>query len=303
MSMLKSVTRGKIITPDFICLYGPDGIGKSTFAANAPKPIFLGAEDGTSNLDVARFPTPKTLESCHQAVDELIAEKHDFETLAIDSADWMEPLVLDWICRDANVAHVEQAYGGYNKWIQASTKQWYAFLQKLGELRSKKNMNVIVLAHAQVKKFENPQTNTTYDRYQLKLQDKASALIREKVDCVFFANYEVFTKVEGKNANAKTKAFGDGSRKMYTEHRPSYDAKNRYQLPPELPLSWTDYVEAKAAGMSGGADAILREVTELTKQLPEEAMQKKVMAQVEKAGQNTANLEVIRNRLRTLLSA
>lgn len=301
MSMLKSVTRGKIQTPDFICLYGPDGIGKSTFAASAPKPIFLGAEDGTSNLDVARFPTPKTLEQCTQAVDELIAEKHEFETLAIDSADWMEPLVLDWICRDSGVQHVEQAYGGYNKWIQASTKQWYSFLQKLAELRDKKKMNVIILAHAQVKSFANPQTNTTYDRYQLKLQDKASALLREKVDCVLFANYEVFTKTEGKNV--KSKAFGDGTRKMYTEHRPSYDAKNRYQLPPELPLSWADYVQAKTAGSTAGAEQVLAEIAELTKQLPDEATQKKVMAQVEKAGRDLGNLGVILNRLRTLLGA
>jgi hypothetical protein len=300
MSVLSTVTKGKIQTPEMLCLYGPDGIGKSTFAAQMPNPIFLGPEKGTANLDVARFPSPNTFEEVEKYLLALHTEKHDYKTLAIDSADWIEPLIHDKMCRDYGVRNVEEAGGGYGKWVAISVKMWSDFLKRLGALREQKGMNIIILAHSQVKTFQDPQQNASYDRYQLKLQDKASALIREFVDCVLFANFETYTKLD---ANKKTKAFGDGTRKMYTERRPGFDAKNRFNLPQELPLSFADYMTAKNGSEKVVPENLLKSINELMAQLSDEELKTKVGASVTKAGNDTAKLNVILNRLRTLLGS
>ena len=161
-------------------------------------------------------------------------------------------------------------------------------------------MNVIILAHAQVKTFQDPTQNAAYDRYQLKLQDKASALIREAVDCVLFANFEVYTKLD---ANKKTKAFGDGTRKMYTERRPGFDAKNRDNLPFELPLSYVDFSNAKAGNGVVVPEELIKSVIELSVQIKDEALKTKVTESIKKAGNDTVMLNVILNRLRTLLGS
>lgn len=300
MSILSSVTRGKLIVSELLVLYGPDGIGKSTFAASAPNPIFLGAESGTSNLDVARLPAPKSIDDCFASIDALTKEKHEFETLVIDTLDWVEPLIFDKLCKDSGVERVEDSCGGYGKWIAAQVNVWRDLLKKLTVLRDTKKMNVIMLAHSQLKQFNDPQNNTSYDRYQLKLQDKAGALIREYVDAVLFANFEVHTKEDNRK---KTRAFGDGSRKLYTERRPSYDAKNRWNLPQEMALSWADYMEAKAMSAAPKPKEIIRQIEELIVQLPDEEIKSKVRASIVKAGESSVNLSVILNRLRTMLQA
>lgn len=300
MSMLKSVVSGRLSVPELLVLYGPDGIGKSTFAAAAPNPIFLGAESGTANLDVARFPAPKSFADCLTASRELLEEKHDYKTLVVDTLDWMEPLVFDKLCKDSGVDRVEDSCGGYGKWVNASVNLWREYLRSLSALRDARFMNVIMLAHAQLKTFQDPQTNTGYDRYQLKLQDKAGALIREFVDSVLFANFEVHTKEDNKK---RTRAFGDGTRKLYTERRPAFDAKNRWNLPKEMPLSWEDYAAAKAAGSSAGPSVIVAQIEELAAQLPDAAIKAKISEAVKKAGNSSANLNVILNRLRTMLAS
>lgn len=300
MSMLKSVTRGRVESPDFIVLYGPDGIGKSTFAASAPKPIFLGTEKGTSNLDVARFGALEKFEDCDMAVGELLREKHDYQTLVVDTLDWLEPLLHQKICRDHGVSVVEESFGGYGKWVSGTNGMWREFLRSLEELRDKKKMNIILLAHAQIKAFQDPQTNTSYDRYQLKLNDKAGALVREIVEAVLFANFEVYTKEDSKK---KTRAFGDGSRKMYTQRRPAFDAKNRWNLPYEMPLSWEDLMAGKSAGQAPRSEDIVVQIEELAAQVKDEKTKAGVVLAISKANGNVANLNVILNRLRTLLAA
>lgn len=299
MTMLGRVVKGKIETPDLIVLYGPDGVGKSTFGASAPSPIFLGTEKGTANLDVARLPSPKTMEEVSQAIAELTSEAHDYRTLVVDSLDWLEPIVWDKVCKDAGSTNIEQAYGGYGKGYVAANKVWQQMLAQLSDLREKKRMNIILLAHSMVKTFQDPQQNAGYDRYQLKLNDKASALFREFADCVFFANYEVFTKTD---QTKRTRAFGEGARLMHTERRPAYDAKNRLGLPPVLPLSWEDYIRAKTTGAPQKPEALLSTITELLGQVTDSELKGKVEKAVKDAGSDLTKLGAIQNRLRVLLS-
>ena len=298
--MLSAVTRGKVEAPELLILYGPDGVGKSTFAASMPNPIFLGSEKGTSNLDVSRLPTPKDFEQCQLAVHELTKEQHDYKTLAIDSLDWMEPLVWDKVCRDNASPSIEKVDGGFGKGYVAALKMWQNYVAMLSELREKRKMNIILLAHSQVKAFQDPQQNAAYDRYQLKLNDKASALFREFADCVLFANYDVATKTDH---NKKTLAFGEGARKMYTERRPAFDAKNRFNLPFEMALSWEDYLSAKSGSETVKPETVLKQIRELTAQLADAKLRGTIEGTLKTCESDVGKLLVVLNKVRTLLNA
>jgi hypothetical protein len=299
MSLLDSVVKGKIQTPDLIVIYGVDGVGKSTFAAQAPDVIFVGSEKGTANLDVARFPGVTSLNDVLLAVKTLTEETHAYKTLAIDSLDWLEPLVWDTVCRDSGAPNIEQAYGGYGKGYVAANKLWMDLMARLTVLRESKKMNIVLIAHAQVKAFNDPQQNATYDRYQLKLNEKASALFREYVDCVLFANFEVYTK---QNDKKRTIAMGDGTRLIYTERRPGYDAKNRLGLPSQLPLDWAAYTQAKQTGSPEKPEVVAANLKELVAQVPDASLRTKIEESITKAAGDSAKLMVIQNKLRTLLS-
>ncbi len=237
MSILSTATTGKKIVPVFALIHGTDGIGKTTFASNAPNPLFLGTETGTMQLNVSRLPAPETYAEFLQQVHALRLEKHDYKTLVIDSLDWLEPLLWAQVCSEANVASIELAYGGYGKGYTKALDYWRTTIRALQLLQ--KRMHVILIAHTLVKKFEDPEALASYDRYILSLNEKAAALLRQAVDVVLFANYKVkVINIKEGPQGAKGKGRGTAERVMYTETRPAFDAKNRFGLPFEMPLDW-----------------------------------------------------------------
>ena len=163
---LAAITRGRIQAPLRVLVYGPEGVGKSTLGADAPSPIFLGAEDGTAHLDVARLPQPETWADVLAAVALLAREPHEFKTLVIDSLDWIEPLVHAFVCAEAKVKSMEDV--SYGKLYIAAVEQWRLLISALDRLRAAKRMHVVMVAHALVKSFKNPE-GPDYERYQLKV--------------------------------------------------------------------------------------------------------------------------------------
>lgn len=299
MKMLASVTTGKLLLPELVILYGPDGVGKSTFGASAPKPIFLGTEKGTANLDVARFKSPQSFEECQNAITELTNDAHDYKTLVIDSLDWLEPLNHEKVCKDAGASNIEKVDGGYGKGYVAANKLWLGFTQQLSTLRDTKKMHIILLAHSMVKTFQDPQQNAAYDRYQMKLNDKASALFREYVDSVFFANYQVYTKTD--QNSKKALAFGEGIRVMHTERRPAYDAKSRYSLPSQMALSWDEYIRARMTGEPNKPEQLLKNISDLLEQVQDVKLRETIATAVKRDEKDSGKLQITLNKLRTML--
>jgi hypothetical protein len=298
MGLLDLVVRGKIKVPDRFIIYGPDGLGKSTLSSSAPKPIFVGPERGTANLDVARMPGMSSLPKIMDTLQALTNEGHDFQTLVIDSLDWIEPLIWDQVCLEEGVANIEQVGGGYGKGYVIALKMWHRLYAAIEVLQSKRAMGFIGIAHSQIRTFNDPHTNSSYDRYSLKMNEKAAALSREFVDVVFFATYQTFTK--GKE-NAKHKAYGDGSRRMYSQRRPAFDAKSRYAIPFDMPLSYQDYREAIDAGEPEKLDVLKANIEELLKDCVDEELIKKVRTTMEKAGSSIEAYLMIQDRLRSKL--
>ena len=245
---LASLRSSTSMKPPFILLYGTAGIGKTTLATGAPKPVVIQTEEGLGRIDVSHFPLAKTWDEVMGAITALYTEEHDFETLVFDSADHFEPIVWAEACRRNGWLNIEAA--GYGKGYVAAGDVWREFLDGLNALRSDKGMAVIVIAHHETKRFDSPETDP-YDRYSIKLHKRAGDLLLEKADMVLFANWKVSTTKADVGFNQKvTRAVGRGERMLYTEERPAFVAKNRYGLPPELPLEWSALADAMAGAVA-----------------------------------------------------
>lgn len=265
MNFLEHVKTGKINRKKLIMIYGPEGVGKSTFGSQFPSPIFLGSENGTDQLDVARLPPPKDWGEVLSMVNELATEKHPYETLVIDTLDWLEPIMHNHVLGSDQKKPkvIEDAGGGYGRWVSVVNKEWRILMEALDFARNE--MNILILAHSHVKSFHDPLKTESYDRYQLKLHSQQScSLWKEYVDALFFANHQVYVK-NGEGMK-KTKAFGDGERVLHTQHSASFDAKNRYGLDSELNLDPQEVLHLIDTSMGEKAEYLYNEILELTKQ-------------------------------------
>lgn len=273
--MLAGVTSGKRIAPLRVMLYGVEGIGKTSFGAAAPSPIFLETEDGTGNLDVHRFPRPQHWAEVMGAIRELTLAEHSYKTLVIDTIDWLEPLCWDDVCRRAKKEHIEAF--DFGKGYTAALDSWRLFLAALEQLRAKRGMHVILLGHTKSKPANDPE-HESYDRYTLKLNEKAGGLLKEWCDTVLFANWRTFVRKSGDSRAAKAKGFSDGTRVVHTVRRAAFDAKNRFGLPEEMPLDWQTFYEATlGADEVAQREALRAEIEPLVPRVPE-ATQTKVRA-------------------------
>jgi len=239
MSLLEKVMCGKAPAPRRVMLYGTHGIGKSTFASCAPKPIFLQTEDGLGEIDCDKLPLVTSFAEAMGSLSELYTEKHPYQTIVVDSLDWLERLIWAEVCRKRNVENIEEI--GYAKGYVFSLTQWREFLEGLSALRADRGMTAVLIAHARIERFENPETES-YDRYVPRLHKLAAAIVQEWCDEVLFATYKVYTKQSDEGFNRKrTKGVGSGERIIRTQERPAHVAKNRLNLPEELPLDWNAY--------------------------------------------------------------
>jgi hypothetical protein len=245
---LSTIATGARMKAPKVAIYGVGGIGKTTFAAGAPNPIFLFTEEGQGRLDVARFePRPKdpVLKTWTEIIDcltSLYSEAHDYGTVVLDSVDFAEPLLWRYVAEKHKKADIEAF--GYGKGYVYAVDEARILFQWLDALRNDRNMAVVLVAHSQTKKFESPDAET-YDRYQMRLQDRLAAFVHDWVDVLLFANYKtaVVKDDEGHNRE-RTRGVGLGERVIYTEERPAWWAKNRYGLPFELSLNWTAFQNA-----------------------------------------------------------
>lgn len=281
---LGAVSHGRLKRPLRVLLYGVEGVGKSTFAASAPSPVFLAAEEGTAQLDVARFPEPLSWTEAFEALSELTEGEHSFQTLVIDTLDWLEPLCWQAVCERLRLRSIEDA--GYGRGYVAALEEWRTLLVRLDALRLKRGMHIVLLAHSAIRTFKNPE-DADYDRYELKVHQKAAALLKEWSDAVLFARYETFTHADEKTK--RTRGVSTGARVLHTQHAAAWDAKNRFDLPPALPLEWQAFAEAVAAHRPAAPERLRERIAALLERA-DEPLRQKVSAAVQAAGDNAALL-------------
>lgn len=232
------ITKGKVARAQKAVVYGPEGIGKSTFAAQFPDPLFIDTEGSTYHMDVARTPKPSSWTMLMEQVKHVKNNPHICKTLVIDTADWAEQLCVSEVCSKAQKASIEDF--GYGKGYAYLAEEFGRLLNLLEEVIIA-GVHVVFTAHAQMRKFDQPEESGSYDRWEVKLQKKTAPLLKEWADMILFANYKTFVvNVDGQGAaKGKNKAQG-GKRVMYTSHHPCWDAKNRHDLPNELPFDYKE---------------------------------------------------------------
>lgn len=243
--MAFQINRGMLPTAKKVVVYGPEGIGKTTFAAQFPDAVFIDTEGSTNDYDVARFPAPSSWQMLMDEVREVKSNPGMCRTLIIDTADWAEHLCEKHVCQHGQVQSIEGF--GYGKGYTYLREEFGRLLNELTDVVGA-GINVVLTAHAQMRKFEQPDEMGAYDRWEMKLSKQVAPIVKEWANMILFCNYKTFVVKENKNA-AKGKAQG-GQRVMYTTHHPCWDAKNRYGLPEILPL---DYEAIKPVIENGAA--------------------------------------------------
>lgn len=232
------ITRGKIPCAKKVVIYGPEGIGKSTFASQFPEPVFIDTEGSTNSMDVARLPKPTSWQMLLDEIQYIKSHPDVCKTLVIDTIDWAESMCIQCICDKHQKSGIEDF--GYGNGYVYTKEEMERFLNRLSEV-VEAGVNVVLTAHAQIRKFEQPDELGAYDRWELKLGKKTSSqtspLIKEWADMLLFANYKTFS-IAVDDKGQKRKAQG-GERVMYTSHHACWDAKNRYGLPEQVPFSFS----------------------------------------------------------------
>ena len=300
---LSKVVSGRVAKPMRVLLYGIEGVGKSSFAASAPAGIFLGAEDGTAELDVERFPQPRSWPDVMEAIQELTDASHDYRTLVIDTIDWLEPICWQHVCATRVPAGKPPAPSietfSYGKGYVEAMGLWRQLTAALERLREARKMDMVILAHSWIKPYKNP-AGEDYDRFEMKLHKTAAGHWREWADAVLFAAHDVATY---ETDNKRTKGIASGARVIHTQHDAAWDAKNRYDLPPHLPLDWTAFIEAATARSPDDPSRIRAQIERtLAEVSDQQTLVTRVSNSVVAAGDDAAELARILNKLAAKIS-
>ena len=240
---LSTLRKGKQETPPRITIFSTDGWGKSTLAASAPNPVFFDIEDGLSAIDAQSWRI-ETWDELMEGIGVLFEGGHEFQTVAIDTLDFLERKII-W---PKVIAEYNKTVSGapaevitdipYGKGYMLSIEYWRMLLQAMDDLRSK-GMMIIFLAHYKQAKQTPPDMLESYDKYTLDLHDKAAKIVMEWSDVVAFGNFKIQTASVSDKFDKKKKiykAVGDATRILYLNEKPAWEAKNRYSLPDEIEL-------------------------------------------------------------------
>lgn len=236
------IRTGRRKRPRRVLIYGVQGVGKSTFAASAPSPIFIDTEGGLNDIDVeGAFETATSLEDVRQQLKFLAESEHDYKTIVIDSIDWLEKLIWQHVCKQYGVESISDI--DYGKGYGFAAEVWRKVLGSLDKLRDK-GMGIVLVGHSKIVRVDPPDVDP-YDRYMVDLHKEPASMLQEWCDEVLFACYKLYTKVqEGDFGRKSYKALG-GERILRTQEQPFCQAKSRLSsLPEEIPLSWAEYAQA-----------------------------------------------------------
>lgn len=300
MSFLAKIEKGLKETAQFYVFYGLPGLGKTTFSSKFPSPIILDLEAGSNHINVSRINQSDLgdYKSVVTAINELYTSNHQFKTIVIDSVTALEKLIEQEVCLDNKVKTLSDvAWGGGPVAVQQKLNELITLLKKI---QNEKQINIIVIAHSQIKSFVDPTHNQSYDRHILQCNQKFGQIITANADHVFFCAYKIDFAKDSKTK--RTQAFGSGDRAIYTSWRPGHEAKTRYEIPYEVDLDYQALMnaiqEAKPKTSSEIIDsitALLAKADDLTKQ--------KVEAAMKEAASDVIKLKRIKDKLETMVSA
>lgn len=278
-----NVKETRRVAPVRALIYGDGGVGKSTLGASAPDAIFVAAEDGLLNIDArAVEPAPRTWVDALAALDWIATLKH--KTIVVDSLDWLEPLCWQHVCTSGPKKYADIEAFGYGKGYIAALSEWRIFIHKLAALREK-GMHILLIAHAVRKPFKNPEGDD-FDRFSIKLHEKAAGLVKEWVDVVGFASHETaVVEQDGRNKGKST-----GKRIIRCNPTAAFDAKTRFAMPRTIPLDWSAFARAVEIGSSDPKTRLKAQLDVALKELDDAEMAVRCGAFLAERGETVASL-------------
>ncbi len=252
---LAAIQKTKHASPPRIVLHGPEKVGKSTFFAggtingvthpSAPAPIFIRTEDGLNGIDTDAFPLAEDYDQVRDALIALSSEKHDYKTVVIDSADWLERLIHEKVCSDENVANIVRAAGGYGNGYILAMNYWKDILTGLEYLNKQKGMVVGIICHSTVTTINDPQ-HEPYDVATLKLHSPkkgngAADLFKEWADVIGYASKQIFVNKSESSGAVRAVDAGQQCNQLLLANNPACVSGNRYGLASTIPLNWESF--------------------------------------------------------------
>ena len=229
------ISKGKKRGAQKVILYAPEGWGKSTAASMMPDPVFLDTEDSTIALDVKRIEADYSdWDTLLKTVDEVLNESpRACKTLVIDTVDWAEQSCINKLNAEHKTKNILTLdYGKGSQFVHAEFCRLLVRLDKLVD----KGINVVLLAHAVMRKVELPEEMGQFDKWELKLQSKqVKAQLKEWAYAVLFGNYRTLVVKDEKTRSNKARG---GKRVIYATHTPTWDAKNRHNMPDMMDLDY-----------------------------------------------------------------
>ena len=243
-SFLSKLQRGKFTGPVRLVVHGGSGVGKSTFAAGAPTPLFLDFEGRTGHLDIARF-MPTSWEETLQCLRDLVADPGEFKTIVFDTLDHMEVLIHRYVCTKNDWADIETP--GWGKGYTPALLEFHRLITACEMLRTK-GLNVVMLAHTAVRtQTLAGQDSVGIMNLKLKGGEKTNSgdYIVEKADLVGYAHWEDLVRKE--KGAFKAKAVTTGDRLLTFKHHPAVMTKQGVSMADEIPLNWAAFAAALEA--------------------------------------------------------
>jgi hypothetical protein len=294
------IISGRKYKPINAIVYGPPGVGKSTWAANAPKCLFIHAEE-VDELNVDRLSQVKSWEELEAQLKWILETKPKYESLVLDSMDAFEKLLhKDILKKDPKCnGNLAKALGGYGAGYEYAANEMIRIRDTyIKEIRDQLGWNIIILSHSKKVTASDAVLGFTHDSYEMTLHQKTSNVWSDWVSAIFFASFITY-KSEDDNS-PKQFAIGAGERVMYTERRPSFTAKNRYDLPPTLPLEFGAFYTAFKAfydGKEKSADELRQSIIGLMENVADVELKKKIEKSVEEAKNDVTKLKTIQKRM------
>lgn len=220
-------------------LYGQEGVGKSSLAANIPGIVFIDCEGGTTKMNVRRLPSPTSWAMLCDEMEYIRenAAAKGYKAVAIDTFDWAEALALQAICIEHKVNGIEGL--NYGKGWQYECELIGKFLNSTDKL-IKAGIHVILICHAISRKTTLPEEVDEFDHWELKLGNKTTnkiaPLLKEWSDMTLFLAFK--TQIMAADDKGKVHKATSVQRVMYATKSAWWDAKNRFGLPDMMPLDY-----------------------------------------------------------------
>lgn len=228
--------------PSRVIVYGVAGIGKTTFGASAPNPVFIPTEDGLGQLDVFSFPKPENFEEVIMNLRALAKEEHAYESIVIDTLDALETLIWDYVCRSDGKNSIED--WGYGKGYVKALKEWERMLSALDYLRTQRKMRVVLLAHETIERIRDPRYDE-FTRHSLAINKSAAAALVGWADEVYFASTELTFR---KTDDGRQKAIGEQERRLFVSDNSAYIAKSRLGFTGNQEMTYQIVLDGEAGG-------------------------------------------------------